>query len=87
MWAVFSTSNHSSLPRRRDFIAAATGAAGLSFARTVFGQSSSAVSVTKLTDSILLMRGESNVLAVLGPDSVMLVDGGAVEHSSDLMES
>lgn len=91
--AVFSPSNRGSFPDRRDFLGLLTGAAGLSLARSAFGQNRAAsipggaVSVTKLTDTFVHIRGESNVLAVLGPDSVLLVDGGTADRSAELLKS
>jgi cyclase len=46
-----------------------------------------ALAVTKLTDTFLLITGAgANVLAVLGPDGVLMVDGGAPEHSAELLK-
>ncbi len=42
--------------------------------------------MTKLTDTFLHIGGETNVLAVLGPDSVLLVDGGPAERPADLLK-
>lgn len=45
------------------------------------------LAVTKLTDTFLLITGAgANVLAVLGPDGVLMVDGGAPERSADLLK-
>jgi len=45
------------------------------------------LAVTKLTDTFLLITGAgANVLAVLGPDGVLMVDGGAPEHSADVLK-
>jgi cyclase len=89
---VFSISNRRNLPGRRDFLGLMTGAAGVSLAQSAFGQtpaqsSSSAITAIKHADNFLQITGAgSNVLAVVGPDSVLLVDGGAAEHSADLMK-
>lgn len=48
---------------------------------------SAPLAVTKLTDTFLLITGAgANVLAVLGPDSVLMVDGGAPERSAELLK-
>jgi len=56
--------------------------------KTAFAESTSApLAVTKLTEKFLLIAGAgSNVLAVLGPDGVLMVDGGAQEHSPELLK-
>ncbi len=47
----------------------------------------SPLAVNKLTDTFLLITGAgANVLAVLGPDGVLMVDGGAPEHSEELLK-
>ena len=43
--------------------------------------------VNKLTDTFLQITGAGgNVLAVLGPDSVLLVNGGSAERSQELLQ-
>ncbi len=70
----------------------AGGAAGIALANRVFAQTGSApgvapLEVTKLTDTFLLITGAGgNVLAVLGPDSVLLVNGGSAERSDELLK-
>ena len=45
------------------------------------------LAVVKLTDSFLLITGAgANVLAVLGPDGVLMVDGGSPERSDELLK-
>ncbi len=73
-------------PARRDVLGLLAGAAGLSLARAAFGQSGSIAS-TKLADNFFLITGAgSNVVAVTGPDQVLLIDGGAAEHSAELLK-
>src|SRR5262247_3905437 len=77
---------------RRDFCRAMLGgAAGLALthrALPVFAQSgTSAIAVTRLTDSFSLITGAgSNVLLLNTPDGALLVDGGAAERSADLLK-
>src|SRR5580704_5770499 len=86
--AVISPSN------RRSFLrlvgTAATGMAVLQKALVKSASAETAATplfVTKLTDTFLLITGAgANVLAVLGPDSVLMVDGGAPEHSAELLK-
>jgi glyoxylase-like metal-dependent hydrolase (beta-lactamase superfamily II) len=67
-------------------------AAGLSLPRYAFGQHSAPpatpITTTRLADRFLLIQGAgSNVLAVDGPDGVLLVDGGVAERSADLLKT
>ena len=80
MSAVHAPSN------RRDFIKLLLGgAAGCSVSSDAFGQAT--VSAAKLTDSVALLTGAgSNVLAVIAPDGLLLVDGGLAAHSAALAE-
>jgi cyclase len=78
---------------RRGFLRSiAGGAAGVALAHRAFPQTGSAstntpLEVTKLTDTFLLITGAGgNVLAVLGPDSVLLVNGGSAERSDELLK-
>jgi cyclase len=71
----------------------AGGAAGVALAqRRVFAQIGSApaiapLEVKKLTDTFLQITGAGgNVLAVLGPDGVLLVNGGSAERSEELLK-
>jgi hypothetical protein len=81
------------LLNRRVFLRGlAGGAAGVALSRRGFAQTGSApasvpLEVTKLTDTFLLITGApSNVLTVLGPDSVLLVNGGSAERSDELLK-
>jgi glyoxylase-like metal-dependent hydrolase (beta-lactamase superfamily II) len=48
---------------------------------------SAPLAVTKLTDTFLLITGAgANVLAVLGSDGVLMVDGGSAEHAEELLK-
>ncbi|HTW65532.1 MAG TPA: MBL fold metallo-hydrolase [Bryobacteraceae bacterium] len=45
------------------------------------------LAATNLTETVLLITGAgANVLAVLGPDGVLLVDGGSADRSTDLLK-
>jgi glyoxylase-like metal-dependent hydrolase (beta-lactamase superfamily II) len=68
---------------RRQFLGALAGAAGASLCRA----DAPPLTATKLTDSFLQITGAgSNVLAVIGSDGVLMVDGGAAEHSPELLK-
>jgi glyoxylase-like metal-dependent hydrolase (beta-lactamase superfamily II) len=71
---------------RRGFLRnLAGGAAGVALAHSAFGQRP--LEVKKLTDTFLLITGApGNVLAVVGPDSVLLVNGGSAERSAELLK-
>ena len=75
------------LSNRRLFLRAlAGGAAGVALSRHAHATTAQ-LEVTKLTDTFLLISGAGgNVLAVLGPDSVLLVNGGSAERSEDLLK-
>ena len=69
---------------RRDFIGLMTGGGVL--AGAAFAQSP--VTSVKLADGFFQITGAgSNVLAMVGPDSVLLVDSGAPEHSAELLKT
>jgi cyclase len=72
-------------PSRRAFLRSLTaGAAGAFLCRSAFAQTS--LEVKKLTDNFLLITGGGgNVLAVIGADGVLLVNGGSAERSADLL--
>ncbi len=78
--------------RRRFLRNLAGGAAGVTLAHHAFAQTGSAPSATplevnKLTDTFLQITGAGgNVLAVIGPDSVLLVNGGSAERSDELLK-
>jgi cyclase len=75
---------HSS--NRRVFLRSlAGGAAGVALAHRAFAQTP--LEVTKLSDTFLLITGAGgNVLAVLGPEGVLLVNGGSAERSQELLK-
>jgi len=72
---------------RRGFL---RGLAGLAVAHQAFAQTAAGLAplaVTKLNDTFLLVTGAGgNVLAVLGPESVLLVNGGSAERSEELLK-
>ena len=74
---------------RRDFIGALVGGAtGLSLSRKVFGQQGRAqITASKLSDNLVQITGAGgNVLVVVEPDGLLLVNGGLPEHSADLLK-
>ena len=61
------------------------GAAGLS-ATSTFARQSTAITATRLADNFFLFAGAGgNVLAVRGPEGILLVDAGLPERASDLL--
>jgi len=51
------------------------------------GTASAPIAVTRLTDKFLLITGAgANVLAVLGSDGVLMVDGGSPDRSAELLK-
>jgi cyclase len=74
----------------RIFSTAATGITVVQKALVKTAQAETApgpLAVNKLTDKFLLITGAgANVLAVLGPDGVLMVDGGSPEHSAELLK-
>src|SRR5262245_12792609 len=79
--------------RRHFFRTLLGGATGLSLPSIsgyrAFAQGGvSSITTTRLTDSMTLLTGPgSNVLTVTGPDGVLMVDGGAPEHSAELLRA
>lgn len=77
---------------RRDFCRTFLGgAAGLALASKVVHavpqSGSSPISVTKITDTFSLIRGAgSNVLLLNGPDGALMVNGGTVDRSAELLK-
>ena len=68
---------------RRHFLGALAGAAGASLCRA----QATPLAATKLTENIIQITGAgSNVLAVIGADSVLLVDGGVKDRSEELLK-
>jgi cyclase len=68
---------------RRQFLGALAGAAGASLCRA----QASPLAASKLTDNFVEITGAgSNVLAVIGADGVLMVDGGLKERSAELLK-
>jgi glyoxylase-like metal-dependent hydrolase (beta-lactamase superfamily II) len=83
----------SDISNRRGFLRnIAGGATGVALAHRAFAQTGSEpanapLDARKLTDTFLLITGAGgNVLAVLGPESVLLVNGGSAERSDELLK-
>ncbi len=81
------------LSNRRGFLrSVAAGTAGAALCRHGLAQTGSVpplapLAVIKLTDTFLLITGAGgNVLAVLGPEGVLLVNGGSAERSGELLK-
>jgi len=76
-------------PNRRVFLESLAGVvlARQAFAQTGSGPSNAPLEVKKLTDNFLLITGGGgNVLAVIGSDGVLLVNGGSAERSAELLK-
>ncbi len=74
---------------RRSFLQTTAGAAlaHAAFSQNTPAQTSSSLSATKLADDFLLISGAgSNVVAVIGAEEVLLVDGGDAAHSPELLK-
>ncbi len=68
---------------RRHFLGALAGAAGASLCRA----EAAPLAAAKITDSFIQITGAgSNVLAVIGADGVLMVDGGLKERSAELLK-
>jgi len=68
---------------RRHFLGTLAGVAGASLCRA----QSLPLAATKLTDSFIQITGAgSNVLAAIGADGVLLIDGGLKERSAELLK-
>jgi cyclase len=75
---------------RREFLKTVAGATvSLGLSRKILGQAGRPqITATKLADNYTLFSGAgSNVLALTGPDGVLMVDGGLAEHSADLLKA
>jgi cyclase len=72
---------------RRNFLRAALGgAAGMALPLSALGRRA-ALTATPLGDNVLLIGGAgANVVAILSLDGCALVDGGAADHSADLLK-
>ncbi len=80
--------------RRRFLQAVAGGAAGLSVSRWAAaglftrGRAGQDLEVTRLSDNLVVVAGAgANVVALSGPEGMLLVDCGAAEHSRELMKT
>ena len=79
---------------RRNFLRIfGTAATGITVGSRVFLKTAQAetvpapLAVQKLTDSFLLITGAgANVLALIGPEGVLMVDGGSTERSPELLK-
>jgi cyclase len=77
-------------PDRRSFLkAAVAGAAGVSLSLRAWARSApEPIVAVPLTDNIVQITGlGGNVVAVTGPDGVLLVDSGIEERSKDLLKA
>ncbi len=79
-------------PDRRDFLGLLLGgAAGFALPSTAFGQRPAAVAAAPLSaipisDNLIHVSGAGgNVIAAVGPESVLMVNGGLNEHSRELL--
>src|SRR5579871_6336542 len=73
------------VPGRRDFLRATVGVAGLSLAGRLPAGAPAPLSVSSLGDGLALISGAGgNVLALSGPEGLLVVDGGAQEHAHEL---
>jgi cyclase len=73
---------------RREFIHfVLSGAAGLSFTNSAYGQAAPPIQATKLTDRIAVLSEICNIAVVIADDSLMMVDGGAAMFALDLQKA
>jgi cyclase len=76
---------------RREFIRALLGgAAGLTLTYPLFGQGGAPASITatKLTDRVVALAGNGgNVGLVIGPDGLVMIDGGNAPRAADLAKA
>jgi glyoxylase-like metal-dependent hydrolase (beta-lactamase superfamily II) len=74
---------------RRTFLrVAVTGTAGLALAPSFAHAAGAAIETTRLGDAVAMLSGAGgNVLVVAGPDDVLMVNGGAAEHSAALLDA
>jgi glyoxylase-like metal-dependent hydrolase (beta-lactamase superfamily II) len=84
------------MSNRRQFLQTLAGgaagyslaAAGLAGLRPGTARAADALTVTHLTDDLLLISGAgANVVALSQPEGVLLVDGGDAEHASALLKT
>jgi cyclase len=79
---------------RRQFLKTAlTGVAGVSVASLVGANAfakakSEAIAITPITDGVALVTGAgTNVVLVTGPEGVVMIDGGNMDRSGDLLKA
>jgi len=75
---------------RRQFLSTLLGgAAGLSLTYRALGQNAPApITATKLSDDLALMMGDGgNVAVIIGPDGLMMIDGGLPNRAADLQKA
>lgn len=76
---------------RREFIEVLmTGAAGLTITYPAFGQGAAPppITATKLTDRLAVLAGAGgNVGVVIGPDGLLMVDGGLPDRAGDMAKA
>ena len=81
-----SNLNHRLVSNRREFMGVLLGgAAGLTMTWRVHGQGPAPIAATKLTDRLAVLSGVGgNVGLVMGPDGLVMVDGGLANRAADL---
>jgi cyclase len=73
--------------RREFFRTVAGGAAGLSLASRAFGQAPTAIAAARLSDNVVEITGAGgNVTVVIGPDGLVMIDGGLPDRSAELLK-
>ena len=75
--------------RREFFGSVAGGAVGLALAPKAFGQAPApaAIAATTLADNVLEITGAgANVIVVIGPDGLLMIDGGLPDRSAELLK-
>src|SRR5262245_25672830 len=74
---------------RREFLqAVVAGAVGSSFTYRAFAQNPPAIAATKLAPDLVLLSGDGgNVAVVIGPDGLLMIDGGLPDRSGDLLKA
>jgi cyclase len=78
------------LSNRRDFLRAVIGgAAGMTFAYRAYGQAApQPITATKLSADLAVLAGDGgNVAIVIGPDGLMMIDGGLPNRVADLQKA
>jgi len=76
---------------RRDFLQAVlAGAVGSAFTYRAFAQNAAApaITATKLAPELVMLSGDGgNVAVVIGPEGLLMIDGGLPERSADLLKA